>query len=59
MGDLGTAVMRAVDIVVVNGVLREMTGETRAIAGFSRVRKLVQQKRELVAGHLASPSAAR
>ena len=49
--------MRAVDVVVVDGVLGEMTGEARAVAGFRRMRELVQQLREIVAGHAAIPDA--
>src|SRR5215212_3180757 len=54
MRDLGATLMRPVDIVVIDSVLREMAGETLAVTGFGRVRKLIQQTRKFVASHLAS-----
>ena len=57
MRDIGAALMRAVDVVVIDGVFGEMAGEARTVAGFRRMRELVQQLREIVAGHVASPFA--
>ena len=55
MRDIGAALMRAVDVVVIDGALGKMAGEARAIAGFSRMRELIQQLREILAGHVAIP----
>ena len=54
MRDVGAALMRAVDIVVINRVFGEMAGETHAVSGFRRKREIAQQLRELVARHAAS-----
>src|SRR6266850_1413545 len=53
--DVGAALVRAVDVVVIDGVLGEMAGEARAVAGFRRQREVAQQAREFIAGHVASP----
>jgi len=53
--DVGTALVRAVDVVVINCVLGEMASEARTVSGFRRQREFVQQPREFVAGHVASP----
>src|ERR1700686_4581777 len=42
MRDVGTAFMGAVDIVVIDGIFGEMTGETRAVSGFGRQREVLQ-----------------
>jgi hypothetical protein len=57
MRDIRAALMRAVDVVVIDGVLGEMAGEARAVAGLRRMRELVQQLREILAGHIAIPDA--
>jgi len=46
--DVGAAAMRAVDVVVIDGVFGEMAGEARAIAGFRRQREIAEQPRELL-----------
>jgi len=43
MRDLGAAAMGAVDIIVIDGVLGEMPGKARAVAGFRRPREVIQQ----------------
>src|SRR6266851_3776403 len=55
MRDVRPALMRAINVVVINGVIGEMAGEARAVAGFRRQCELVQQACEFVAGHVASP----
>jgi len=57
MRDVGAAPMGAVDVVVIDGVRGEMAGKARAVAGFRRMREVVQQSREFAAGHVAIPNA--
>jgi len=42
VGDIGTTLVRAIDVIVINRVFGEMTREARAVAGFRRARELVQ-----------------
>src|SRR5258708_39247144 len=58
MRDVGAASMRAVDVVVIDGVFGEMVGEARAFAGFRRQREITEQRCEFGAGHVASHSPA-
>src|SRR6185503_6411941 len=58
MRDIGAASMRAVDVVVIDGVFGEMAGEARAIACLRRQREITEEPCELVAGHVASRSPA-
>ena len=44
--NIGAALMRPVDVVVIDGVLGEMAGEARTLAGLRRLRELIQQLRD-------------
>src|SRR5690242_10078109 len=52
MRDFCSTAMGAVDVVVINAVFGEMPRKPRAIAGFRRAGKFVQQLREFVIGHV-------
>jgi hypothetical protein len=53
MRDVGPAAMGAVDVVVIDGILGKMPGKTRAVAGFRGARQVIQQRCEIVAGHVS------
>src|SRR5690606_4722823 len=52
VGDVGTAVMGAVDVVVVDAVLGEAAREALAVARLGRQGEFVEQPGEIVLGHV-------
>jgi hypothetical protein len=55
MRDVAAAAMRAVDVVVVDPVFGEIRRKACAVAGFGGLREPLQQLRECIAGHFATP----